>query len=879
MKRNCINIIALCLALLCMLWCVPGCTPAPDEPAENEPTENEPTAPVAQPLPLTEADGSVRYTIVRPEIKGGDVTKNAAIAVRDALAKALGKDSKDIKMATDWEKDPASAEVAARYELLVGQVDRPEVTAVMADLGETDYLICVDGNKIIIAGGSETAVRAAAEVFMKEYLTDLSRITAELRVTGECEPPIDGTHWVKTVYPTEDSVVADIMPYEMGYAVDPTGQTDSTAGIQKALNDCAALGGGTVFLSVGQYRLTGTVHIPSMVTLRGDWQDPDTGNAYGTVIVADVTKNIGALLSVSTSAGVRGLTFYYPHQSAENPIDLGWTIEFRRDGSQCANVMDITLINAYNGVGFCQAPYQIAACSNGWFRNIKGTALNIGFSVYNNSGACSYEQFKFSPSYWLAAGEAYNAPDKTTLETYIRKNATAIVLGDLEMPLIYKLEAQGYKYGIYIADGQRWKFWGAGMAELNITDCDVAMYIEAHYPKRMSGIVRSTLMGSEDSILVAENAPEATLLLTDCQLSYEPVCGPMTIKINEDGESEESYVAFTGTARATGGKLYDVTKEPYNCPAQALNNKGNFGSEDATNAIQKALDDAGAAGGGVVYLPAGYYRIEGYLNVPEGVELRGAGSIPMAPGPMGGTILLIYSGEAPDDPFTDRASITVTGEGAGLRNLQFLYPNNPFDDPSKPEQLVPYSYTIRLDAQNTFTTDCYFSNPYLGIDVTDKADDHYIKRLGGTMAITLVHVGACKRGWIESLHDINPTYWMQGNARYGMGVPWMTVAQDLGAFNTFQQTNSKLIVMDGSREEYILNILQFAGGEMIVVNDDGSAIAWNVSVDQGGQSCVTVNDGLLVGMNVQRTFGGNGGTPVCRGKGVYIIFNEFHLLK
>ena len=855
-----------------MLSCVPSCTPVQDDPAENEPA-----TPDAQPLALTEADGSVRYTVVRPELKGGDVTKSAAMAVRDALAKALGKGIRDVKMATDWEKDPTSAEVAARYEILVGQTDRPEMATAMAGLGETDYLICVVGNKIIITGGSETAVRAAAEVFMKEYLTNVSRITTELRVTGECEAPIEGTHWVKTVYPTEDTVVADIMPYEMGYAVDPTGASDSTAGIQKALNDCAALGGGTVFLSVGQYRVTGTVRVPPMVTLRGDWQDPDVGTEYGTVIIADVKKSV-TLIALQNTAGLRGLTFYYPHQSAENPIDLGWTVEFCRDGSQCANVMDITLINAYNGVGFCQAPYQINANSNGWFRNIKGTALNIGFSIYNNAGACSYELMKFSPSYWLAAGEKYNAPDKATLEKYIRENATAIILGDLEMPLIYKLEADGYKYGLYIADGQRWKFWGAGMAELNMTNCDIAMYIEAHYPKRMSGIVRSTLYGSEGSIVVADNAPVATMLVTDCDLSHDPVCGPMTITVNEDGDSEESYVAYTGTPRATSGKLYDVTKAPYNCPVQQLGQRDTLGDADCTAAIQAALDDAGKAGGGVVYLPAGYYRIEGYLTVPAGVELRGAGSVPMACGPIGGTRMVMYAGKNAADPYAEQAAITVSGEGAGVRYLQFYYPENPFGNPSDAASLVPFTPTIRLDAKDCYVTDTFFGNPYIAIDVTDKGDDHYVKRLGGTVAVTMVHVGACKRGWIESLHDINPTYWMFVDFPFNHGMDWMELA-DLGAFMGFQQKNCDLIVVEGTETEYLLDILQFAGGNMVVVDDGATVIAWNISVDQGGQSCAAVYDGMLIGMNVQRTIGGDGGIPVCRGSGEIILYNEFHLLK
>ena len=49
------------------------------------------------------------------------------------------------------------------------------------------------------------------------------------------------------------------------------------------------------------------------------------------------------------------------------------------------------------------------------------------------------------------------------------------------------------------------------------------------------------------------------------------------------------------------GNLTDVTLPPYNAD--------NTGINDVTQAIQQALDDVGAAGGGVVYLPAGTYRI------------------------------------------------------------------------------------------------------------------------------------------------------------------------------------------------------------------------------------------------------------------------------
>ena len=72
------------------------------------------------------------------------------------------------------------------------------------------------------------------------------------------------------------------------------------------------------------------------------------------------------------------------------------------------------------------------------------------------------------------------------------------------------------------------------------------------------------------------------------------------------------------------GAVYDVTASPYYAD--------DTGTNDATAAIQDAIDDAGAAGGGVVYLPAGTYRIipptganYALLINDGGVVLRGDG--------------------------------------------------------------------------------------------------------------------------------------------------------------------------------------------------------------------------------------------------------------
>ena len=72
------------------------------------------------------------------------------------------------------------------------------------------------------------------------------------------------------------------------------------------------------------------------------------------------------------------------------------------------------------------------------------------------------------------------------------------------------------------------------------------------------------------------------------------------------------------------GATYNVTQSPYNAD--------NTGAADATDAIQAAIDAAEAAGGGIVYLPAGTYRVgppdgeDAALRIEgDGVVIRGAG--------------------------------------------------------------------------------------------------------------------------------------------------------------------------------------------------------------------------------------------------------------
>jgi polygalacturonase len=102
-----------------------------------------------------------------------------------------------------------------------------------------------------------------------------------------------------------------------------------------------------------------------------------------------------------------------------------------------------------------------------------------------------------------------------------------------------------------------------------------------------------------------------------------------------DGEIEDDVAegAFVSRSR---GRTFAVSAEG---PAQTAGRRATptagwrdvreFGAEgdaktDDTAAFQRALDEAGKAGGGTVYAPTGRYLFKGSLTVPGGVTLEGS---------------------------------------------------------------------------------------------------------------------------------------------------------------------------------------------------------------------------------------------------------------
>jgi hypothetical protein len=174
------------------------------------------------------------------------------------------------------------------------------------------------------------------------------------------------------------------------------------------------------------------------------------------------------------------------------------------------------------------------------------------------------------------------------------------------------------------------------------------------------------------------------------------------------------------------------------------------GKTDDTQAIQKALT-AAVKKGGVCFLPAGGYRIDGVLIVPEGVTLKGSyDGIPHPKHPIG-TVLYIYGGKGNAD-----ATPTITlNFNASIKNLLIHYPEQ-----QAPPKVIPYPWTIRINGEMCQVVDIAMTNPYMAIDSGTNVNElHFFRNVYACPLKIGIYVDQCYDvGRIENVH-LNPNLW------------------------------------------------------------------------------------------------------------------------
>ena len=175
------------------------------------------------------------------------------------------------------------------------------------------------------------------------------------------------------------------------------------------------------------------------------------------------------------------------------------------------------------------------------------------------------------------------------------------------------------------------------------------------------------------------------------------------------------------------------------------------GKTDNTTAFQSALNKA-APMGGIVYVPAGQYKIAGVLTIPDGVTLKGIAEGPVRADFNRGTMLLAYSGRDNED---SQAFITLMNNST-IKGLSIYYPEQVITD------IHPYPYTIQIKGNRSSIIDLDMVNVYNGIDCGSVYHGQdYLRNIymcamrRGIYIDRIVDIGR-----VENVH-IHPSSWSQ----------------------------------------------------------------------------------------------------------------------
>jgi Pectate lyase superfamily protein len=220
------------------------------------------------------------------------------------------------------------------------------------------------------------------------------------------------------------------------------GQTDDTAAFQKALDAAGQAGGGVVYAPRGNYFFTGSLNVPSAVTLAGVWQSVPAHNGIrnpgqpkptddGTtfLITAGEGREDGpAFITLNTNSTLKGVVLYYPRQNVDDePKPYPWAVAMR--GKNPA-VLAVEMLNPYNGIDATRNERHL-------IRDVHGQPLRRGIMVDAIYDIGRIENVHFNP--WWST--------KRKLFDWQRQHGEAFIFGRSDWQYVLDTFCFGYKIG------------------------------------------------------------------------------------------------------------------------------------------------------------------------------------------------------------------------------------------------------------------------------------------------------------------------------------------------------------------------------------------------------------------------------------------------
>ena len=636
-------------------------------------------------------------------------------------------------------------------------------------------------------------------------------------------------HVAETVLPTEDYIVTPHWAEDFGIV--PDGETDVTDAIQSALVSISNLGGGSLYLPAGLYKVNGNLTVPSRVTIRGDWQKPVPGSPIiGTILQAYAGRgdiNAAPFIELSGSSGLKGIAIWYPEQSATDIQPYPPTVH-----GGGVTLENVTLVNPY--FGFTTYLDGTTACP--FVRNVYGTPLFIGTEYDRLADIGRIESVHFAPGFWAGSGLP-GSPIAGEHESWIYNHGTGMIVRRIDWSYSCYVTMEGYNIGLALRpsrwsedsgatpNGQSYGFEligcktgiyveksayaGYQFTRFNIQNAETAIYLGSANSEAV--MFHTCTIDASDAAVLSDG--NSRLMMMSCDIQQGKLdmnSGYLSIINSEFAASSVNHIElasgvhgatilgnrFSDTAKIIDNTGYPVFvdhtplavdplpeydyKKPDTLykPAKAdlyvvtkypYNAKAD-GTTDDTFAFQAALTDAYTNGGGTVFVPGGNYRLDGSLVIPTGVELRGVFDVAHDTGAKGSLINVCADrNNANGTPFIRIAP------GAGLKGLTFHYPEQIYNaNDTVNYGMVPYPYMIRGLGPDVYVINIAATIPYQILDLaTYRCDRHYVDYIKSTALKTGIHVGGGSTdGQIHNC-QFNPSLYTHQGGNYD-SIPYNT---------------------------------------------------------------------------------------------------------
>ncbi len=176
------------------------------------------------------------------------------------------------------------------------------------------------------------------------------------------------------------------------------------------------------------------------------------------------------------------------------------------------------------------------------------------------------------------------------------------------------------------------------------------------------------------------------------------------------------------------------------------------GVYDDSLAIQAALDKAGNAGGGNVYIPKGKYRVSKPITIPDNVTLIGDFVSPTSKkGAAEGTVIIVENSE-----LLKSSSLFILNDNSAISDLTVWYEAQSFDS------VLTYPYTVcHSSGRSASVKNFAVLNAYNGITVdSSECETFSVENVYMTAINNALRVVTCKKKLTVNGLSVSPVYWI-----------------------------------------------------------------------------------------------------------------------